>query len=185
MKYKTVLFMMVALALCNVSCSKDEGKDGVNAADSQSTAAAESPIFKQELLAGISGNLDDYRGREDFAISEVIIDSREMGKNAPDHYMAVENDDIIVGFWPGYQDDDTISYQVKFIDIKRATDTYVLGQFIGLTPEEIFSRFTPPADYVESAEGENHIVYFSADGKQMVNFWLEDNVVIRAAFGYM
>jgi hypothetical protein len=183
MKYKPVLFLIMVCALCNVSCGKN--KDGTNTTDNQSAAVAESPLFEQNILAGVSESLDDYRNIEGFVIGEGEVDPREMGKDAPDHYMAAENDEIIIGFWPNVGDGDGTSYLLKFVDIKKKTDTYFLGQFIGMTPEEIFNCFTRPADYEENGEGENHIVYFSTDGKKLVNFWLENNVVIRAAFGYM
>jgi hypothetical protein len=175
-----LLLVTAAAILCGISCGKD-GKRDAAVGNGQTPATTENSIFKQDIFAGISSNLDDYYYRKDFTVKEVIIPSEEREKNSPEHYMIAENDDLIIAFWPDIWDG---SYKLQFIDIKKKSGSYFLGQFIGMTVEEIINEFSRPADYVERPKGRNYIVYSNTTDHSFINFWLEDNIVIRAAFAY-
>ena len=149
-------------------------------------------IFDEKILAGVTPNLEYYRKSKAFTVVET---PRQDGDNPwlfPESWYQAENDEINIAFWPDYNasyegdepEGDKPPYKLQFIDVKKKTKKYFLGRFIGMSTEDLFKKYPAPEGYEEISEGQNYLIYRNDDNSQLVNFWLEDNIVIRAGFAY-
>jgi len=174
---KTLLKIFLILIICLLPCVKycNSGETGG------------SSIFDENLLANVKSDLEYYRASKTFTVVET---PRQDGDNPwlfPEYWYQAENDEINIAFWPDYDaayDGDEAPYKLQFIDIKKKTKKYFLGQFIGMNARDLFKKYPAPQGYEEIPQGQNYLIYRNADNSQLVNFWLEDNVVIRAGFAY-
>ena len=170
---KIFFILIICAAIFALSCNRGEtgGKS----------------IFDEKLLAGIRPNLEYYRKSKAFTVVET---PRQDGDNPglfPEFWYQAENDEVEIAFWPDYSasyEGDEPPYKLQFIDVKQKTKKYFLGQFIGMTTEDLFKRYPAPEGYEANPEEEHYLFYHSDDRSQFIRFWLKDDVIIRAGFAY-
>ena len=168
MKRRIIIFVVLASLLCILSCKENQEDSG----------EPENSIFRNDLLKGVSQNLDYYRADRTFNVEETRRGSTDP-RNFPPLWYITKNDAIEVAFWP-----DGDLYRVQWVDVKQKTRKIFLGRFIGMTRGELLKKY-PDTSYIEdNPQGENHIMYYSVDGKKLINFWLEDNDIVRVGFAY-
>ena len=168
MKRRIIIFVFLALLSCIISCQKTQEDSG----------EPENSIFKNDLLKGVSQSLDHYWANKEFNIEETRRGPADPRK-FPLLWYTAKNDAIEIAFWP-----DGELYRLQWVDVKQRTRENFLGRFIGMTRTELLKKY-PDTSYIEdNPQGENHIMYYSADGKRLINFWLEDNDIVRVGFAY-
>jgi len=173
MRRNYVFFAILAILFC-ISCGRKQ-EDGVEAKNS---------IFRNNLLKGVSLKLDDYRKDEAFTVEETRAGPADP-RNFPRSWYTAKNETIEIAFWPGRDAGEGEDlYRLQWADIKQKTTKYFLGQFIGMTRDELLKKYPDPGYIEDQPQGENHIMYYSVGGKSLVNFWLEDNEIVRVGFGY-
>ena len=145
-------------------------------------------LFDHDLLfAGISKNLEDYRENPDFEVFTDGPSNREEAGYMPGLWYVAESDDIVIAFWPrpgGEGSEDYALYALQFVEVKRNTEKYFLGRFVGMKSDEIFSIYPKPDDYEHVPSGSNSIFLYNAERSEFVMLWLNNDVVIRAGFAY-
>jgi hypothetical protein len=173
MKGKNLIFAIMAILLCVMSCNRENDDDG--------------SIFNNNLLKGISPKLKHYRKNRAFTVTETEIGPNDP-KPFPGTWYTAANDDISIAFWPdyakGYVSEESYDYYIKFYEVRQKTDKYFLGRFIGMTRDELLDIYPNPSIDDDVPYGDNYIIYYSEDKTRLINFWMVDNVVNQAAFAY-
>ena len=140
---------------------------------------------RSTLLEGISEDIQYFLDSPRFRIGINGPQSRDEMRRMPAFWIEAESEDLVVTFWPLQREEhEPALYRLQVVDVKRETDNYFLGRFIGMTPEQIFRRYPRPPGFQDRPFGENHIFFQNADQSQFIRLWMLDNVVIRAAFAY-
>jgi len=176
MKYKNIVYVVLAALLCVSSCGKNEIREPKDS------------IFKNDVLKGISANIGHYRRNNAFTLEETNRGQFDP-EQFPGWWYTAKNDDIEVAFWPNsYAANKTGEFSLQFVDFKQNSDRYFLSQFIGMPEELLLDKYPNPdinfdRDY-EDTGGQNHIIYYSADKKRFVHFWFKGNTVSKVGFAY-
>lgn len=176
MKLKFICFALAAAVLCFASCDRNN---------------AEPPLIDREylfnrtvLMAGISGNLEDYRVNPDYSVMRAGPLTREDAERMPHYWYMAESEEAVIVFWPENEWDENTLYHLQFITIIKNTENYFLGQFVGMSSEELFRTLGQPDVRNDFTPELARIFYYNADGSEFIAFWLANDIVDRAGWAY-
>jgi hypothetical protein len=151
----------------------------------------ENLLFDQDIFFNINESPDYYLDNPDFNYN--VISPEHQDKDEPDKYIFVENDEISIYFYLDYFEigytkwTQNEIYKFQFATIKKKTDKYFFGKYIGLTSDEIISEYpnyNNKKNYTIEKTGEGHIMYSSYKSEKIINFTLIDDIVDHIFFGY-
>ena len=104
--------------MCVTSCKRSQ----------RDSAEPENSIFRNNLLKGISTNLDYYLKNKAFTVEETRPGYADP-PNFPSSWYTVKNDAIEIAFWPVYDSNEGKDiYRLQWVDIKQKTTKYTFSE---------------------------------------------------------
>jgi hypothetical protein len=123
-------------------------------------------IFLMDIFNNISANPKFYKKNKKFTCK-----FSDGGKIA-----SVDSDEIHLSYlyFMKYR------WKLEYFEIKKKTNAYFLGKYIGLDSKEILKKYPNPVNYIEQKEGENFMYYKNGDCN--IDFLFQDDRVIKICF---